>query len=218
MTRFLPVLFLLSIVFFLLIKPVNAQEKVDTSNVSSGLNPQGGFEDFLNKILSNRLDNINKASLPYEVSGDIAPVVDVGGNTKTVDTNKPDEKTREAGGYTIAAATNLPWEVGKVSLSWTDILVGILDKGKLLLNIGNESAKNFAALTIPDINSAVNTVQTQKVNPVQNSIAQNTSNSTNVLGSADDKNKNQEKMMDISLPLVECANLPFVLCQDKLYK
>lgn len=214
MLRFLPILLMLFIFCFLIVKPVNAQENVDTSNVSAGLTPQGGIEDFLNKILSNRLDNINKASLPFEVGESIVPA----GVKKDDKQSLKDDILKRISGYTVTTGMSLPWEIHKVSLNLSDYLSGIVNSGKTLFGFGNEVAKEWAAETIPDIDNVVNSVQTQKFNTEQNTIAQNTSNSTNVLGSAETKTTNQDKMMDISLPLVECANLPFVLCQDKLYK
>lgn len=203
MRLFLPTFLLFAVCYLIFVSPSYAQD--------NNLTPQGGAEDFLNKLLENRLDNINKAALPFEAGENIIS------GKKDDKQSLTEDILKRISGYTVTNGFSLPWDMHQVSLDLPSFFSNLFKNGIVLPNFGNQVAREWAAEYIPDVGNVFNTIGNKKISAGQDSLAGNTLNSTNVLGTADNQNQ-PNNGMDVSLPLVECANLPYTISLDRCYK
>lgn len=184
MTRYLPIVFLLSVSCYLLSVP---------SAFAQELNPQAGnaWDSFIDTLIPKTLKDVNCSMLPLKACEDITTeniTSDESKSSVKPQGNSADNKQNVIEGayqYNVRSGISLPSDVSKSSTNINNVFEGIINFFQNIAKIfdrGNEAADRSARKDLPI--------------EVGNTVI------------------NQKSAMNDSLPISQCGELPADLCHD----
>lgn len=232
MTRLLPFIILSLVIRYLSLTTFTfAQEVTPVITSSPQVNPlsTSAWDDFLKnfipgkfKIIPDTLQQVNCSNLPLDAcngieSTSVKKETDKSGGIKPQANDEGEKKkivSDTAGQYTIASGVNTPVEVSNASTNMPDMFAGFINFFDQIFNKGNIEAQNFAGVALPQ--SAASNLFVQKSQNNFADLFQDKKNTAgivnfdpNILGASDIKTNT---VMEQSLPLRQCAQLPAGLC------
>lgn len=194
MTRYLPLVFLLSVSCFLLSAvPSFAQEVTPEITSFPQINPQAAnaWESFIDTLIPKTLKDVNCSNLPLEACEGIKNANITSDESKSSvkpQENSADNKQNVVEGayqYNVRSGIDLPQDVSHASTNINNVFEGIINFFQNIAKIfdqGNEAADRSAKKDLPI--------------EVGNTVI------------------NQKSAMNDSLPISQCGELPADLCHD----